>query len=158
MVPPKVFEQLKQWYKRELTENGLLDKAANLAAKNHKLLADPRKLAPLVNAHTKSLSRELAKLTKLLRQFPSTGVGAGGAAEAEGDDEEEEKGNMVTGPVEQWLKRMIKRSLSTPTPQSPHPSRSQGKKSSTSKGKSSASSSFSSIPRPTTRKARVVWS
>ena len=64
MVPQKDFEQSKQWYKGELTENALLDKAAKLAAKKHQLLADPSKPAPLINAHTKSLSRELVKLTK----------------------------------------------------------------------------------------------
>ena len=98
MVPQKDFEQLKQWYKGELTENAMLDKAAKLAATKHQLLADPKKPAPLVNAHTRSLSRELAKLTKRLRQFPSAGVGAAGPAEAGGDDEGEEEGSLVTGP------------------------------------------------------------
>ena len=147
MVPQKDFEQLKQWYKGELTKNALLDKASNLAARKHQLLADPSKPAPLVNAHTKGLSRELTKLTKRLRQFPSAGMGAAG-----GEDEEEEDGNMVTGPVEQWLKRMIKGSPSTPKPQSLQPTRIQGKKSSISKGKSSTPSS--SIPKPTTSKGK----
>ena len=134
-----------------MTENALLDKAAKLAAKKHQLLANPSKPAPLINAHTKSLSRELAKLTKQLRQFPSAGVGVAGAAEAGGDDEEEEEGNMVTGPVEQWLKQMIKGSPSMPKPQTPKPSTSKVQKPSLRKGKSSATSL---IPRPMTSKGK----
>ena len=41
-------------------------------------------------------------------------MGAPGAPP--GEDEEEEAGDLVTGPVEQWLKRMIKGSPSTPKP------------------------------------------
>ena len=33
-----------------------------------------------------------------------------------GEEGEEEEGDLVTGPVEQWLKRMIKGSPSTPKP------------------------------------------
>ena len=55
MVPQKEFEQLKQWYKGELTEKALLDRAAKLAANKYELLADSSKPAPLVNAHTKFL-------------------------------------------------------------------------------------------------------
>ena len=35
MVPQKNYEQLKQWYKGELTENAMLDKASKLSAKKH---------------------------------------------------------------------------------------------------------------------------
>ena len=46
--------------------------------------------------------------------FPGgVGVGAPGGPPGE---EEEEAGDLVTGPVEQWLKRMIKGSPSTPKP------------------------------------------
>ena len=41
-------------------------------------------------------------------------MGAPGAPPGEEGDEEE--GDLVTGPVEQWLKRMIKGSPSTPKP------------------------------------------
>ena len=53
----------------------------------------------------------LTKLTKRIRQFPGgVGVGAGG------EEGEEDEGDLVTGPVEQWLKCMIKGSPSTPKP------------------------------------------
>ena len=114
MIPHQDLEQLIQYYKGELTENALLNKAATLASKKHVLLADPQLPPALVNAQTKPLSRELTKLIKRIRQFPGgVGVGAPGGPPGE---EEEEAGDLVTGPVEQWLKRMIKGSPSTPKP------------------------------------------
>ena len=113
MIPQKDFEQLIQYYKGEITENALLNKAATLAAKKHVLLADPQLPPALVNAQTKPLSQELTKLTKRIRQFPG-GVGVGAPGGPPGEEGEEEAGDLVTGPVEQWLKRMIKGSPSTP--------------------------------------------
>jgi len=114
MIPHKDLEQLIQYYKGELTENALLNKAATLAAKKHVLLSNPQLPPALVNAQTKPLSQELTKLTKRIRQFPGgVGVGAPGAPPGE---EEEEAGDLVTGPVDQWLKRMIKGRPSTPKP------------------------------------------
>ena len=113
-IPHQDLEQLIQYYKGELTENALLNKAATLAAKKHVLLADPQLPPALVNAQTKPLSQELTKLTKRIRQFPG-GVGVGAPGGPPGEDAEEE-GDLMTGPVEQWLKRMIKGSPSTPKP------------------------------------------
>ena len=115
MIPHKDLEQLVQYYKGELTENALLNKAATLAAKKHVLLANPELPPALVNAQTKPLSQELIKLTKRIRQFPG-GVGVGAPGGPPGEDEEEEAGDLVTGPVEQWLKRMIKGGPSAPKP------------------------------------------
>ena len=115
MIPHKDLEQLVQYYKGELTENALLNKAAKLAAQKHVLLANPQLPPAVVNAQTKPLSQELIKLTKRIRQFPG-GVGVGAPGAPPGEDEEEEAGDLVTGPVEQWLKRMIKGSPSTPKP------------------------------------------
>ena len=115
MIPHKDLEQLIQYYKGELTENALLNKAATLAAKKHVLLANPQLPPALVNAQTKPLSQELTKLTKRIRQFPG-GVGVGAPGGPPGEEGEEEAGHLVTGPVEQWLKRMIKGSPSTSEP------------------------------------------
>ena len=143
MIPQKDLEQLVQYYKGELTENALLNKAATLAAKKHVLLANPELPPALVNAQTKPLSQELIKLTKRIRQFPGgVGVGAPGGPPGE---EEEEVGDLVTGPVEQWLKRMIKGGPSAPKPaitpatregaREPRPSTSRGEeRPSTSRG------------------------
>ena len=89
---------------------------ATLAAKKHVLLADPQLPPAIVNAKTKPLSHELTKLTKCIRQFPG-GAGVGAPGGPLGEEGEEEEGDLVTGPVEQWLKRMIKGSPSTPKPQ-----------------------------------------
>jgi len=79
------------------------------------LLPDPQLPQAIVNARTKPLSQEFTKLIKRIRQFPGgAGVGAPGGLPGE---EEDEEGDLVTGPVEQWLKRMIKGSPSTPKPQ-----------------------------------------
>ena len=87
MIPQKELDHLVQYYKGELTENALLNQAATLVAKKHALLAQPNLPASLVNAKIKPISRELTKLTKQLRQFPS-GMGAPGGPVG---DEEEEK-------------------------------------------------------------------
>ena len=78
------------------------------------LLADPQLPPALVNAQTKPLNQELTKLTKRIRQFPrGVGVGAPGGPPGE---EAVEEGDLVAGPVEQWLKRMIKGSPFTSKP------------------------------------------
>ena len=93
-------DQLIQYYKGELTENALLNKAATLAAKKHVLIADPQLPAAIVNARTKPLSQELTKLTKRICQF-SGAVGVGAPGGPPGEEGEDEKGDLVTGPVEQ---------------------------------------------------------
>ena len=131
MIPQKELDQLIQYYKGELTENALLNKAATLAAKKHVLLADPKLSPAVVNAKTKPLSQELTKLSKRIRQFPG-GAGVGAPGGPPGEEGEEEEGDLVTGPVEQWLKCIIKGSPSTPKPQIT-PSVKKGKTASTSK-------------------------
>ena len=74
MILQKELDQLIQYYKGELTENALLNKAATLAAQKHVLLADSQLPPALVNAKTKPLSQELTKLTKRIRQFPGVRV------------------------------------------------------------------------------------
>ena len=87
-------------------DNALLNKAATLAAKKYVLLADPKLPPAIVNAQTKPLSQELTKLTKCIPQFPG---GAGpGAPDGPPGGEEEEEGDLVTGPMVQWLKHMLK--------------------------------------------------
>ena len=114
MIPQKELDQLVQYYKGELTENALLNKAAHLAAQNHVLLADPKLPASIVNAQTKPISQELTQLIRRLRQFPGGAGAAGGAPGDGGELDEEDEGGLVTGPVEQWLKRMIKGTPTTP--------------------------------------------
>ena len=93
MIPQKELDQLVQYYKGELTENALLNKAANLAAQKHVLLANPKLPASIVNAQTKPISRELTKLIRRLRQFPGGAGAQGGApggAPGDGDEQDED--------------------------------------------------------------------
>ena len=100
------------------------------------MLVDSQLPPALVNAKTKPLSQELTKLTKRIRQFPGgAGLGAPGGPLGE----EEEEGDLVMGPVEQWLKRMIKGSPSTPKPHITPPGLVKKGKASTSKGSPSTS-------------------
>ena len=91
MIPQKDLNQLIQYYKGELAENAMLNKAATLAAKKHVLLADPQPPPALVNAKTKPLSQELTKLTKRIRQFPG-GAGVGAPGGPPGEEGEKKKG------------------------------------------------------------------
>ena len=120
MIPQKELDQLVQYYKGELTENAPLNKAATLAAKKHALLSQPNLPPSIVNAKTKPISRELTKLTKQLRQFAG-GMGAPGGPRGDEEREVEEEGDLVTGPVEQWLKRTIKDTPPPPNRTQPPP-------------------------------------
>ena len=128
MIPQKELDQLVQYYKGELTENAVLNKAATLAAEKHVLLSHPNLPGSVVNAKTKPISRELTKITKQLRQLPG-GMGAPGGqvGDDEEREEEEEEGDLVTGPVEQWLKRMIKGTPPPPNRTQPPPVQSRRK-------------------------------
>ena len=79
--------------------------------------------SPIVNAKVKLLSRELHHVVKLVRRGPPTGLG--GRLE----EDEDEDNALVTGPMEQWINKMIK---GTPfkkdikkEPQTPAPSTSK---------------------------------
>ena len=106
MIPKAEMEELIQHWKGELTENAQLTKAAKLAAKKQVLLKSGLPPA-LVNAKIKPMGRELTKLTKRIRQGPQVGPGA--------PPEEED---LVTGPVDQWVKNN-KGTPTTPKPTIP---------------------------------------
>ena len=103
MVPPKEMEKLVRYYKGELTENAWLNKAARTAAKRD-LLLKSKLPAGVIKAKVKPLSRELHHLTKRVRRGPVGGLGG----QMEEDEDEEEDDSLVTGPMEQVVKRLIK--------------------------------------------------
>ena len=146
MIPEKDMEKLVQYYKGELTVNAQLTKAAKLAAKKHVLMTSGLP-PPIVNAQTKPLSQELMKLTKRIRQFPG-GVGPGGGGGVGGlpGDDDEEEGDLVTGPVDQWLKHMIKGTPSTPKPTIASPSPKGTPVTPTTSGSTSKSKKRKSLP------------
>ena len=92
-VPARVWEQLIDRYRVDLTDNTQLTKAAKLAAEKNLWLASGYPPS-MINAHIKPLSRELGHLTKRMR-----------------DEGEEEQG------VPPSIKR-----VKTPKPKTPKPS------------------------------------
>ena len=103
MVPPQQMEKLIQYYKGELTENALLNKAARTAAKRD-IILNSKLPASIIKAKVKPLSRELHHLTKRVRRGPVGGLGG----QLEEDDDDEGDDSLVTGPVEQVIKKIIK--------------------------------------------------
>ena len=104
MVPTKDFERMVQYYKGEITDNALLNKAARLAAESHLLLKDQSLPDGIAMARVKPIARERARLTKRIRQFPSARAAGGEAPE----EEEEEEDGLVTGPLYNMMKQIIK--------------------------------------------------
>ena len=66
-VPAKVWEELIETYRDEITDNTQLTKAAKLAAEKNLWLASGYPPS-IINANIKPLSRELGHLTKRLRE------------------------------------------------------------------------------------------
>ena len=101
------FLQLRDKYKQELVEDTRLTKAADLATKQHLLLAsnvpDAWKRPQL-----KAVGRQLSHWTKKVRQpfgAPVSGVSATGTPATEtGEDE------FDAGPVQAWLTQLVKAS------------------------------------------------
>ena len=112
MVPSKDFERLVQYYKGEITDNALLNKAARLAAESHLLLKDNSVPDGIATARLRPIAHERARLTKRIRQFP-----AGGRSVDPLDEErEEEDDGLVTGPLYNMMKQIIKGSAKKSTP------------------------------------------
>jgi len=101
------FLQLRDKYKQELVEDTRLTKAADLAAKQHMLLASDVSDA-WKRPQLKAVGRQLRHWTKKVRQpfgAPVSGVGGTGApATATGEDE------FDVGPVQAWLTQLVKAS------------------------------------------------
>ena len=102
MVPPQQMQKLIRYYKGELTENVWLNKAARTAAKRD-IIVKSQLPAGIIKAKVKPLSRELHHLTKRVRRGLVGGLG--GQLE---DNEDEEDDFLVTGPMEQVVKKLIK--------------------------------------------------
>ena len=126
---PQGFGTTHSILQRRINGKCLVEQSRHVSCQKTCVVNRPPTPPALVNAQTKPLSQELTKLTKRIRQFPG-GVGVGAPGGPPG--EEEEEGDLVTVPVEQWLKRMIKGSPSTPKPPNT-PATTKGKAATTSK-------------------------
>ena len=114
MVPAKEFDQLVQYYKGEITDNALLNKAGRLAAESHVILGDKSIPDSIAIKQIKPLARQRGRLTKRIRQI---GPLSSNSADVGEEEEEEEEGDLVKGPLETMFKQLIKNtSRGTKTP------------------------------------------
>ena len=109
LVSPEDMERSVDHYKGALMENSRLTHAARLAAKQHVLLASPEIPPATKRIRVKALGPAVRRATKRVRTMSLPGAG-GAAAGADEDDGDE----FAQGPMETFLKTLIK--SSTPPP------------------------------------------
>jgi len=99
MVPVNEFKQLENYYKGQITESALLNKAGRLAAEQHLILKDKSILDSIAVRMTKPMAVEQDRLVKRIR------MGKRGPPVYQGTEEPE---GMADGPTENLLKQIIK--------------------------------------------------
>ena len=104
MVPTKAFDHLVQYYKGEITDNALLNKAGRLAAESHVILRDKSIPDSIAIKKVKPLARQRGRLTKRIRQI---GPLSSNSVDV-GEEEDEGEGDLVKGPLETMFKQLIK--------------------------------------------------
>ena len=99
MVPIQEFNRLQDYYKGQITESALLNKAGHLAAEEHLILRDSRIPASMAVKMTKPMANEEVKLVKRIWTGTRGTPTYQGTAEPEG---------MADAPVESLLKQILK--------------------------------------------------
>lgn len=99
MVPVNEFKQLENYYKGQITESALLNKAGRLAAEQHLILKDKSIPDSIAVRMTKPMATEQDRLVKRIR------TGKRGPPVYQGTEEPE---GMADGPTENLLKQIIK--------------------------------------------------
>jgi len=140
MIPTQEFERLQDYYKGQITQSALLNKAGRLAAEQHLIAKNPKIPASKAVRMMKPLAREQQRLTKRIRTggAPTVGVSTADPDEA-----------MVDSPLENLLKKILKKE--TPTPRPPIPPRPTIKKqppSTVKKGPTPSTSGYKPPPAP----------
>ena len=99
MIPTQEFERLQDFYKGQISESALLNKASRLAAEKHLILKNPKIPNATAVKMVKPLARDQVRLTKRIRTggIPPEGVGTPDPDEA-----------LVDAPLESLLKQLIK--------------------------------------------------
>ena len=98
MVPTQEFERLQDYYKGQISQSALMNKAGRLAAKKHLILSNRKIPDATAVRMTKPLAREQARLTKQIQTGTRIPAGAGIPSEA-----------MVDSPLENLLKKIIEK-------------------------------------------------
>ena len=106
MVPVQEFRQFQEYYKGQMTENALLNKAGRLAAEEHLILNDKRIPDSMAVKMIKPLASEEKRLVKRLRTGTTGPISYSGTEQPEG---------MVDTPNENLLKQIIKGVNKDPT-------------------------------------------
>ena len=114
MVPVQEFKRVQEYYKGQMTENVLLNKAGRLAAEEHLILKDKRIPDSMAVKMTKPLSSEQGRLVKRIR------TGKTGLLTFRGTEEPEGMVNNLS--VERLLKEIIKKEPPAPVTIQPGPS------------------------------------
>ena len=100
IVPTQEFERLQDYYKGQISQSALLNKAGRLAAEKHLILSN-RKIPHATTVRmTKPLAREQARLTKRIRTGTRIPAGAGMPSE-----------DMMDSPLENLLKKIIEKEV-----------------------------------------------
>ena len=100
MVPTQEFERLQDYYKGQISQSALLNKAGRLAAEKYLILSNPKIPDATAVRMSKPLAREQARLTKRIRTGTRIPAGAGMPSEA-----------MVDSPLENLLKKIIEKEV-----------------------------------------------
>ena len=137
MVPVQEFKQLQNYYKGQIMESALLNKAGRLAAEQHLILKDKRIADSLAVKMTKPMALEQARLVKRVR------TGSAGPTVYKSTEEPE---GMADGPIESMLRQIIKGVKKEPT--SPVRINKQEPATPSTSGIKKESPSTSIIPRP----------
>ena len=106
MVPVNEFKQLENYYKGQITESSLMNKAGRLAAEQHLILKDKCIPDSIAVRMTKPMAVEQDRLVKRIR------TGKRGPTVYQGTEEPE---GMADGPTENLLRQIIK-GLDRPAP------------------------------------------
>ena len=107
MVPVEDDPETVNWFKGQLTDDPILTQAAKLAARQKKVLDNPRMKPAEKRSRLQQLQIPFRKLLKRLRQLP--GIGARAGAMDDDDVLEEDKAeDLVTGREQKILSNVLK--------------------------------------------------
>ena len=109
MIPTQEFERLQDFYKGQITQSALLNKAGRLAVEKHLILKNRRIPDATAVRMVKPLARDQFRLTKRIR---TGGIPPEGAGVPDPDEQEA----MVDAPLENLLKKLIKQTSKKPAP------------------------------------------